>query len=90
MRGARLLVKDALLEAFLLSRPAVTVIGAGIVGLAAAHHLHKAGAQVTIVDRDPDGDKASLGNAGAIAVTEVVPAACADSGGGSLDGCSIH
>jgi D-amino-acid dehydrogenase len=52
------------------------VIGAGIMGLAAAHDLHKAGAQVTIVDRDPDGDKASLGNAGAIAVTEVMPASC--------------
>jgi D-amino-acid dehydrogenase len=57
-----------------LSKPTVIVIGAGIIGLAAAHHLQRAGAQVTIVDRDPEGDKASLGNAGGIAVTEVVPA----------------
>jgi len=52
----------------------VLVIGAGIVGLSAAHHLLKGGARVTLVDRDPEGDKASFGNAGGIAVTEVVPA----------------
>jgi D-amino-acid dehydrogenase len=52
----------------------VTVIGAGIIGLAAAYHLVKAGALVTVVDRDPAGDKASFGNAGCIAVTEVGPA----------------
>jgi len=50
------------------------VVGAGIVGLAVAYHLIKEGAQVTLVDRDPEGDKASFGNAGGIAVTEVVPA----------------
>ena len=52
----------------------MTVIGAGIVGLSSAYHLEKAGMRVTVVDRDPGGDKASVGNAGAIAVTEVVPA----------------
>lgn len=52
----------------------VVVVGAGIVGLAIAHHLLKQGAKVTIVDRDPEGDKASFGNAGGIAVTEVIPA----------------
>jgi D-amino-acid dehydrogenase len=52
----------------------VVVVGAGIIGLAAAYHLVKEGARVTVVDRDPDGDKASYGNAGGIAVTEVVPA----------------
>ncbi len=50
-------------------------MGAGIVGLAAAYHLLKEGAQVTVVDRDADGDKCSFGNAGGIAVTEVMPAA---------------
>src|SRR5882724_6337633 len=54
---------------------AIAVVGAGIVGLAVAYHLVKAGARVTVIDRDPEGDKASFGNAGAIAVTEVVPAA---------------
>ena len=52
----------------------VLVIGAGIVGLSTAHHLLKDGARVTLIDRDPQGDKASFGNAGGIAVTEVVPA----------------
>ena len=52
----------------------VLVIGAGIVGLSTAHHLLKEGAHVTLIDRDPEGDKASFGNAGGIAVTEVVPA----------------
>ena len=52
----------------------VIVIGAGIVGLSTAHHLLKEGVRVTVIDRDPEGDKASFGNAGGIAVTEVVPA----------------
>jgi D-amino-acid dehydrogenase len=58
----------------ILSTMRVTVVGAGIVGLATAYHLARSGVQVSIIDRDPEGDKASLGNAGAIAVTEVVPA----------------
>jgi len=52
----------------------VIVVGAGIVGLASAFYLVQSGARVTLVDRDPEGDKASIGNAGGIAVTEVVPA----------------
>jgi D-amino-acid dehydrogenase len=52
----------------------VVIVGGGIVGLSVAYHLVEAGAQVTVVDRDPEGDKASIGNAGGIAVTEVVPA----------------
>ncbi len=50
------------------------VVGAGTVGLAIAYHLHQEGMAVTVIDRDPEGDRASHGNAGAIAVTEVVPA----------------
>jgi D-amino-acid dehydrogenase len=52
----------------------VAVVGAGIVGLATAYQLVKSGAQVTLIDPDPEGDKVSFGNAGAIAVTEVTPA----------------
>ena len=52
----------------------VVVVGAGIIGLATAYQNLRAGARVTVIDRDPQGDKASFGNAGAIAVTEVVPA----------------
>jgi D-amino-acid dehydrogenase len=43
----------------------VAVVGAGIVGLATACQLTRSGIEVTIIDRDPEGDKASLGNAGA-------------------------
>jgi len=57
-----------------LSKRPVAIVGAGIVGLAVAYHLAKDGAQVTLIDRDPQGDKASFGNAGGIAVTEVMPA----------------
>jgi glycine/D-amino acid oxidase-like deaminating enzyme len=57
-----------------VSEPPIVVVGAGVVGLAVAYHLVKSGASVTLIDRDPGGDKASFGNAGGIAVTEVVPA----------------
>jgi D-amino-acid dehydrogenase len=53
----------------------VAVVGAGIVGLSCAWHLHAEGHAVTVIDPAPDGDKCSWGNAGAIAVTEVAPAA---------------
>jgi glycine/D-amino acid oxidase-like deaminating enzyme len=52
----------------------VVVIGAGIVGLAVAYWFIRDGVRVTVVDRDPAGDKASFGNAASIAVTEVMPA----------------
>ncbi len=52
----------------------VLVIGTGIVGLSCARALLADGHQVTIVDRDPAGDKASFGNAGGIGITEVIPA----------------
>jgi D-amino-acid dehydrogenase len=52
----------------------VIVLGAGIVGLCCAHYLLRAGASVTLIDREPTGDKASIGNAGGIAVTEIIPA----------------
>jgi D-amino-acid dehydrogenase len=57
-----------------LTTESIVVVGAGIVGIATAYHLVRDGAAVTIVDRAPEGDKASFGNAGGIAVTEIVPA----------------
>jgi glycine/D-amino acid oxidase-like deaminating enzyme len=57
-----------------LTAESVVVVGAGILGIATAYHLVREGAAVTIVDRAPEGDKASFGNAGGIAVTEIVPA----------------
>ncbi len=52
----------------------VVVVGSGVIGLAVACHLVQDGVEVTLVDRDPEGDRASHGNAGGIAVSEVVPA----------------
>jgi D-amino-acid dehydrogenase len=57
-----------------LERGTAVVVGAGVVGLAVAYWLSEDGIAVTVVDRDPSGDKASFGNAAGIAVTEVVPA----------------
>jgi len=51
------------------------VVGAGIVGLCCAFHLKARGFDVTVVDRDPDGDRTSFGNAGAIAQPEIMPLA---------------
>lgn len=52
----------------------VLIAGAGIIGLSTARALLAEGHRVTIVDRDPTGDKASFGNAGGLGVTEIVPA----------------
>ncbi|TQI65275.1 glycine/D-amino acid oxidase-like deaminating enzyme [Bosea sp. AK1] len=48
------------------------VIGGGIIGLSIAFHLAN-DFQVTVLDRDHAGDKASYGNAAGMAVTEVMP-----------------
>lgn len=52
----------------------VVIVGTGIVGLSTARALLSEGHAVTLVDRDPFGDKASFGNAGGLGVTEIVPA----------------
>jgi len=51
----------------------LVIVGAGIVGLSCAWSAQRRGWQVTLVDRDFEGDRASHGNAGGIAVTECVP-----------------
>ena len=51
----------------------VTVIGAGIVGIACAVNLQRDGHRVTVVDRLPPGEGTSLGNAGVMASCAVVP-----------------
>ncbi|MCW8085368.1 NAD(P)/FAD-dependent oxidoreductase [Sabulicella glaciei] len=58
-----------------MSRPRILVVGAGIVGLCAAWHLQRAGAQVTVVDRAGPGEGTSSGNAGAISQGSVAPLA---------------
>ena len=58
------------------------VIGAGVVGLCCARALLREGYAVTVIDRDPAGDKASFGNAGGLGVTEILPAAMPGSSSG--------
>lgn len=53
----------------------VLVVGAGIVGLCCAWYLGRAGADVTLVDRDGPGEGTSSGNAGAISAGSVAPLA---------------
>lgn len=51
----------------------VIVVGAGVIGLACAHAALREGLSVAVVDRDFEGDRASHGNAGGIAVSESTP-----------------
>ena len=53
----------------------VTIIGNGIIGLAAAYQLHRAGFTVTVLDRAALDEGTSTGNAGAIAAAENYPIA---------------
>lgn len=51
----------------------VTVIGAGVVGLAAAVSLRRDGHEVTVIDRLPPGEACSFGNSGAMPRNHAVP-----------------
>ena len=51
------------------------VIGSGIVGLSCAFFLNRMGFKVVVVDRNLNGDRASFGNAGAVALPEFMPVA---------------
>jgi D-amino-acid dehydrogenase len=51
------------------------VLGAGVVGVAAALALRRDGWRVTLLDRGAPGEAASLGNAGNIGIGSVVPQA---------------
>lgn len=53
--------------------PKVVVVGAGIIGLSCALAAQRRGWSVTLVDRDLEGDRASHGNAGGLAVSECIP-----------------
>jgi D-amino-acid dehydrogenase len=52
----------------------LVVVGGGLVGLACAAKLVDDGHSVSILDWTPDGERCSHGNAGGIALSEVVPA----------------
>lgn len=53
----------------------ITVIGAGIVGIATAAYLRRDGHEVTVVDRLPPGEYTSFGNAGILSPGSCVPIA---------------
>jgi D-amino-acid dehydrogenase len=53
----------------------VVVVGAGIVGIASALQLQLAGCEVTLLDRGEPARETSYGNAGAFAVSDVIPLA---------------
>ena len=53
----------------------VIVIGAGVVGIATALQLRLAGCRVTLLDRGEPARETSYGNAGACAVSDVIPLA---------------
>ena len=51
----------------------ITVLGAGIIGMACAINLQRLGFYVTVVDQNEPGDGCSSGNAGVIAPCAMVP-----------------
>jgi len=51
----------------------VTIIGAGVVGMACAVHLQRDGHRVTVVERDEPGQGCSFGNAALLVPTYCVP-----------------
>lgn len=53
----------------------VVVVGAGIVGLCAAWHLVKRGANVTLIDREGPGRGCSFGNSASLSSGSVAPLA---------------
>lgn len=56
----------------------IAVVGAGVIGLAIAHRLARAGHEVLLIDPEPPGSGASYGNAGTIADYAVMPVGTPD------------
>lgn len=56
-----------------MEKKRVIVVGAGIVGVAAALHLQRRGFPVALVDRGGPGEETSSGNAGVISPSALVP-----------------
>lgn len=51
----------------------IIIIGGGVVGLACAHYLNKAGRQVTVIDKGPIAGACSEGNCGYICASHILP-----------------
>ncbi len=58
----------------------LTIVGGGIIGMSCAWAAQRRGWKVTVIDRDFEGDRASHGNAGGIAITECIPLSMAGLG----------
>lgn len=58
-----------------MSTGTASVVGAGVVGMATARALQRAGFAVTVYDPVPPGESCSFGNAGGIAVDHLTPLA---------------
>ena len=63
------------MNAALAGQPDVVIVGAGIIGIAAAAYLAEAGLAVTVVDRTGVCEETSSGNAAALAFADVLPLA---------------
>ena len=57
------------------SKPATTVLGAGVVGLSTALYLQRSGHDVTVIDPLPPAGGTSYGNSGLISSDTAVPIA---------------
>lgn len=62
----------------------IAVIGGGVVGLACARALQRAGRRVTLIDEHEIGRGCSFGNAGLVAVDHILPLARPDVLGGAF------
>ncbi len=51
----------------------ITILGGGIIGLSCAYYLTKAGAKVTVIDRNKIGESCAHGNAGYITPSHFIP-----------------
>ncbi|MEJ7139346.1 NAD(P)/FAD-dependent oxidoreductase [Amphibiibacter pelophylacis] len=56
----------------------IAIVGAGVIGIACALQLRRAGFEVTVIDPEVPGANTSYGNAGAIAIAEVLPLSTPD------------
>lgn len=53
----------------------VTIIGGGVIGLCSAYYLHRAGYEVTVIERGTITDGTSFGNAGYVSPSHFIPLA---------------
>ncbi|MGZ5139490.1 MAG: FAD-dependent oxidoreductase, partial [Burkholderiales bacterium] len=53
----------------------VSIVGAGVIGVAIAIYLQREGHRVTLIDRGGPGEGTSFGNAGSLAPGSIIPLA---------------